>query len=71
MGKDKNSFSQTEMPDLLQLKSERGKTNFVGKRTTKATFENGNQAKEILQRVGKVKLSKRMNRQNLQYRTRN
>ena len=35
-GKFESSSSQTEKPFLLQLKSERSKTNFVGKRTTRA-----------------------------------
>ena len=69
-GEFKSSFSQTEKPFLLQLKSERSKTNFVGQRTTKATFVNGKQAKEILQRDERNKSSARMNRQNLQHRNR-
>ena len=39
--------------------------------TTNATFENGKQAMEILQRDGRNKSSARMSRQNLQYRNRN
>ena len=61
-------FWKPEMPYLLQLKSERGKTNFVGKRTTKATFVKGKQAMEILQWDERYKSFARMNRQNLQYR---
>ena len=52
---------------LLQMKSERRETNFVGKRTTNATLGNGKQAMEILQRNGREKSSARMNRQNHQY----
>ena len=43
------------MPYLLQLMSERGKTNFVVKRTTKATFAKGKQVMEILQQDGRYK----------------
>ena len=66
MGKGNTLFRKPKMPYLLQLKSERGKTNFVGKRTTKATFARGKLAMEILQRDGRYKSSAWMNRQNRQ-----
>ena len=69
-GKIKTLFRKPKMPDLLQLKSELSKTNFVRKRMTNATFENGKQVVEILQRSGRDKSPARMNRQNLQYRNR-
>ena len=70
-GKVKDPFCKPKKPNLLQMKSEWNKTNFVGKRTTNAILGNGKQAMEILQRNGREKSSARMNRQNLQYRKRN
>ena len=70
-GKGQPLFRKPQMTYLLQMKSKRDETTFVGKRTTNETFVNGKQAMENLQRNGRDKSSTRMNRQNLQYRNRN